>query len=36
MVYIESRICPREWDVLGFLDTNGLPNFGQTTGLCVD
>ena len=34
MVYAKPRIRPRERDAqhsLGFLDTNGLPNLGQTT-----
>ena len=32
----QPRICSGEWDAqapLGFWDTNGLPNLGQTTGL---
>ena len=34
MAYAQPRICPREWDAqtpLGFRDTNGSPNLGQTT-----
>ena len=34
MVYAQPRISPEEWDVqtpLGFWDTNGSPNLGQTT-----
>ena len=34
MVYTQPRICIGEWDAqipLGFLDTNGSPNLGQTT-----
>ena len=34
MVYAQSRICPGEWDaqtLLGFWDTNGSLNLGQTT-----
>ena len=34
MVDAQSRICPGEWDSqapLGFWDTNGSPNLGQTT-----
>ena len=36
MVYVQSRICPREWDAqksLEYRDTNGSPNLGQTTKL---
>ena len=35
MLYGQLRICPGEWDVqtpLGFGDTSGFPNLGQTTG----
>ena len=34
MVYAQPRICPGEWYTqtpLGFSDTNGSPNLGQTT-----
>ena len=34
MVYAQPSICPGEWDAqtpLGFWDTNGSPNLGQTT-----
>ena len=34
MVYVQPRICPGECDAqtpLGFWDTNGSPNLGQTT-----
>ena len=36
MVYAQPRICHGEWDTqtpLGFWDTNGSPNLGQTTRL---
>ena len=36
MVYAQSRICPEEWDTqtpLGFSDTSGSSNPGQTTRL---
>ena len=34
IVYTQPRICPGEWNAqtsLGFWDTNGSHNFGQTT-----
>ena len=34
MVYAQPKICPSEWDEqtrLGYRDTNGSPNLGQTT-----
>ena len=34
MIYAQPRIRPEEWDAqssLGFWDTNGWPNLGQTT-----
>ena len=34
MIYAQPRICPREWYVqttIGFWNTNGSPNLGQTT-----
>ena len=34
IVYAQPRICPGEWEAptpLGFWDTNGSPNLGQTT-----
>ena len=34
MVCAQTRICPKEWHTqtpLGFWDTNGSPNLGQTT-----
>ena len=34
MIYTQHRFCPGEWDAqtpLGFWDTNGSPNLGQTT-----
>ena len=34
MVYAQTRIRPGKWDaqtLLGFWDTNGSPNLGQTT-----
>ena len=37
MVYANSRISPRERDIqtpLGYRDTNGSPNLGQTTRSC--
>ncbi len=39
MVHAQPRICPGEWDAqipLGFWDTNGSPNLGQTTKLYND
>ena len=37
MVYEQPWICPEEWHTqtfLGFWDTNGSPNLGQTNRLC--
>ena len=37
MVHTQPRISPGEWDTqnpLGFWDTNGSPNLGQTTRPC--
>ena len=37
MAYAQPNICPGEWDArtpLGFWDTNGSPNLGQTTRPC--
>ena len=34
MVYTQSSVCIGKWDAqtpLGFWDTNGSPNLGQTT-----
>ena len=38
MVFAQPIICPGEWDAqnpLGFWDTNGSPNLGQTQNLII-
>ena len=37
MLHAQPKISPGKWDTqtsLGFRDTNGSPNLGQTTGPC--
>ena len=39
MVYAQPRICPGEWHAqtpLGFWDSNGSLNIGQTTWPCYE